>query len=98
MVAAAKDSLEKDWPKVKDYAQPELRRLAQSLIDITELVASDKVSGRQAQSLLRIHRNTSLTVLLTVEGIGIIAAEKAINAALKVVRDAVNAAAGLRII
>ena len=37
-------------------------------------------------------RNTAQIVLLTIEGLGIITVEKAINAAMKVVKDTVNEA------
>jgi hypothetical protein len=92
MVTAAKDSLSTDWSKVKDYAKPEFKRLAHTLVDIAKLAANQKVSAAEAKSLLRIHKNTTLMVMLTVEGLGIIAAENAINAALNVVRDTVNGA------
>lgn len=98
MLAAARQSLGKDWPKAKDYAKTAFTGLAHALVDISALAASGKVNKQQAQALLRIHRNTTTMVLLTIEGLGIIAVENAVNAALKVVRDAVNAAAGLAIL
>jgi len=98
MVKAAASSLGEDWPEVKDYAVPELRKLAQSLIDITELRARDKLTQRQARSLIRIHKNTTMMVMLTVEGLGIIAVENAINAALKAVRETVNTFIGFKLV
>lgn len=98
MLAAARKSLGKDWPKVKHYGEPELKRLAQSLIDITRLTAIGKTNSQQAKALLRIHRNTTLTVMLTIEGLGVIAVENAINAALNAAKTAVNTAAGIAIL
>ena len=98
MTGAAKDSLAKDWPKVRDYARPEFKKLAQSVKDIVRLAVEGKVSAAEAKSLLRIHRNTALIVMLTVEGLGVLAAEKAINAALGAVADVINAAAPFRIV
>ncbi len=92
MVAAAKDSLSADWAHVRDYANPELKQLAQTLVDITKLAAHQKISAAEAKSVLHIHKNTALMVMLTIEGLGVIAGEKAINAALKAVRDVVNKA------
>ena len=92
MVAAAKGSLSTDWAHVRDYAKPEFKQLAQTLVDITKLAARKKISAAEAKSVLHIHKNTALMVMLTVEGLGVIAGEKAINAALKAVRDAVNKA------
>jgi hypothetical protein len=98
MTKAAKDSLSRDWPKAKDYAASEMKRLAQSLVDIARLAAQEKINKQQARALLRIHKNTTEMVLLTIEGLGIIAVENAINASLAVVKDAVNNAAGLIIL
>lgn len=92
MLGAAKTSLGKDFSKAKDFAKPEFQRLARSLVDIVKLVAQKKVNQQQARSLLEIHRNTTKVVLLTVEGLGIIAVENAINAALDVIRTTVNKA------
>jgi hypothetical protein len=98
MIAAASKSLKKDWGKVEDLARPELKKLAQSLADIAALATARKISGPEAKSLLQIHRNTTLIVMLTVEGLGIIAAEKAVNAALRAAKDTVNAASPFKIL
>jgi hypothetical protein len=98
MLDAARESLAASWPRIRDYAQPEFRRLAQSLVDITRLAAAERVTPAEARALLRIHRNTTLTVLLAIEGLGIVAVERAINAALGAVGDAVNGAIGFRLI
>jgi len=98
MMVAARESLAEDWPRGRDYAKPELKRLAQSLIDITRLAATGNVNGQQAKALLRIHKNTTLSVMLTVEGLGVIAVENAINAALSAVRDTVNAVTPFRLL
>lgn len=98
MLNAARLSLGTDWPSVKDYAATEFRKLAQSLVNLAKLSASGTVTQQQAQALARIYQNTTQVVLLTIEGLGLIAVENAINSALNVVRDAVNAAAGLVIL
>ncbi len=98
MVAAAKDSLAGDWPMVRDYAKPEFKQLAQSLVDLTKLADHRKITAAEAKSVLRIHRNTTLMVMLTVEGLGVVAGERAIDAALKAVRDDVNKALPFRLL
>lgn len=98
MVAAAKTVLADDWPKIKKFAEPELKRLGQSLKDIAQSAAKEDISRAEAKSLLRIHRNTTLTVLLTVEGLGVITAERAINRALGAAADVVNAALPFKLV
>lgn len=92
MIGAAKASLARNWKQVRDYAEPEFRRLAASLVSIVQLAAEGKLSKREAEALLTIHRNTTRTVMLTVEGMGLLAVEGAINAALAAVAEAVNGA------
>jgi hypothetical protein len=98
MLKAAKKSLGEDWKKVSDYGEPEFKKLAQSLIDISKLTASGKVTVQQAKALMQIHRNTTMIVMLTVEGLGVIAVENAINSALKAAKTAVNTAAGVALL
>jgi len=98
MLKAAKDSLASDWPKARAYADGEFKRLAQALADIGTLVAEGTVNEQQARALVQIHKNTTQTVMLTIEGLGIIAVENAINAALGAVATAVNKAVGLTVL
>jgi hypothetical protein len=98
MIKAAKGALGKKWTKVRHYAEPELRQLAQTLIDISKLATERQVTELEAKALLQIHRNTVLTVMLAVEGMGILAVEQAINAALQAVTDTVNAALPFKIL
>ena len=98
MLNAAKDSFGQDWPKVNDYGKAEMKKLAQSLVNIAKYAAEGKITKAEAKALLQIHRNTTIMVLLTIEGLGIIAVEKAINAALGAAKAAINTAAGIAIL
>jgi Asp-tRNA(Asn)/Glu-tRNA(Gln) amidotransferase B subunit len=98
MLDAVKASLDKDWPKARDFAKPELQRLARSMADIVRLIGEGKVTNQQAKALLEIHRNTSQIVLLTIEGLGIIAVQNALNAAVDAVRTVINRAAGFALL
>ena len=98
MLGAAKDELGQTWPEVQDFAKSEFKKLAQTLVDIGKLRAQGKITTKQAKILIRMQRRTTQTVLLTIEGLGILAVERAINAAIAVVRDTVNKAAGIVLI
>ena len=91
MLGAVKASLEEISRRPRTLPSP-IPALGASLVDIAKLVAENKVNQQQARSLLAIHRNTTQTVLLTIEGLGVIAVENAINAALDVIRTTVNRA------
>lgn len=98
MLAAARAALKKQWPAAKAYAEMEFRKLAQTLVMIEAQHALGELSKTEAKLLLEIQRNAARSVLLTLEGMGVIAAERAINAALRIVRDTVNAAVGFALL
>ena len=98
MLAAAKAVFDSDWPMVKEYAEVELRGIADGVVMIEKYRLEERISQKQAKTLIKMKKNTAQIVLLTIEGIGIIAVEKAINAALKVVKDTINTSIGFNLI
>jgi hypothetical protein len=98
MLAAAAKVLKKDWPEARLYAELEFTKLAQTILMIETQYALGQLTKTEAKLLLDIQRNAARAVILTLEGLGALAVEKAINAALKVVRDAVNAAVGFALL
>lgn len=94
MLKAAQKVLSAKWPELRDYAEGETKKLAESLVTIEKLRLTGQITEEQARLHLEIQKNASRTVLLTAEGLGILTAEQAINAALNVVRDSVNATLG----
>jgi hypothetical protein len=98
MLQAAKGVLKKKWAPAKDYAESELKKLAETLRLIEQLAVAGKITEEEAKLQLQIQRNAARTVLLTLEGLGMLAAEQAINAALDVVKPVVNGALGFSLI
>lgn len=98
MIGAARDSLGNDWSEVRTFAEPELKRLARTLLDIGKLAAAGEISEAEAQALLRIHRNTTQMVFLTARGMSLLAVENAINAALAAARSPLNATLGIALL
>lgn len=98
MLAAFQGVLVKKWPEIKEYAETEAKKLAQSFAMIEVLSISGKINAEQAALHLEIQKNATRTVFLTLEGLGMLAAEAAINAALNVVRESVNKALGFALI
>lgn len=90
ILAAVKPILTKSWGEVKEYAEGEAAKMAETLATIAQLRAAGKINDEQAQALLSMQKNAMQAVLLTVEGIGLIAAQRAVNAALAAVKDTVN--------
>jgi len=98
MLAAVKPVLVKDWGEAAPYAKTEATKIAHTLANIAELRAANQINDDQAAALLDMQKQASQAVLLAIEGIGLIAAQKAINAALAAVRDVVNGALGFSLL
>jgi hypothetical protein len=98
MLSAAKSQLADKWPAVEGIATLSIKTLAQSLLDIEEMSVKGTISKEQAALLLDLHKNTTKMVLLSVEVIGIVTAEQAINAALDVVKETINSTIGFGLI
>jgi hypothetical protein len=96
--AAATVLKKKQWRDAGVYAEGEFRKLAQTVTTIASLRARRRITRPQAELLLEMQHNAMRSVLLTVEGIGILAAEAAINAALGAARDTLNRAIGWRLL
>ena len=98
ILSAVKPILTKYWGEVRDYAESESEKMAHTLATITELRVANKIDDQQAEALVDMQKHSMQAVLLTVEGIGIIAAQNAINAALGAVKDTVNKAIGFALL
>lgn len=98
IIAAMKPALGKGWNDVADYAKSESVKMAHTLATIAELKTANKIDEQQAEALLDMQKHASQAVLLAVEGIGLVAAQNAINAALDAVKLVVNRAAGFALI
>ncbi len=98
MGAAFLNSLNDKAPDIEDYAKGEGVKMAQCLATITSLVAAGTISEDEAKLQLDIQKQAARSILLTIEGLGALAVEAAINAALGVAKDAVNSALGFVLI
>jgi len=98
MLEGVKKSLEKKWPRVRDLATSEFKKFAQNIEDIKAMKKKRSITRQQALLQLDIQKNSIKTVLLTEEGLGLLAVEAAINAALDAVRSTVNKAIGWALI
>lgn len=98
ILAALNGSLAEKWPDVKDYGEAEAKKLAQTLVMIGTLQATGKINKEQAALHLEMQKNATRMVLMTIEGLGVLSAEAAINSALAAVKDTVNKEIGFTLL
>ena len=94
MLNAAKPILNDYWKEVKPYVEKESKAFVQNLAMIAKLKLQGKITREEALIHIQIQRNSYRAVLTAVEGLGILMVEKALNAAIGAIRNAVNTAIG----
>lgn len=92
MFKAAAGTLKDSLPDIESFAKTEFQKLAHTLVSIGEQLAGGEINPEQAGLLLDMQKNATSAVLTAVAGLGILAAEAAINAALDAVKGIVNSA------
>lgn len=98
MLGAALPILKQGAQDIEAFAKTEFTKIAQTIVSVGEQLASGQINQDQAGLLLDMQKHASRSVLLTIEGLGILAVEQAINAALNVVKGAVNTALGIALL
>lgn len=93
MLEAARVSLGNSVPKAYEYVEAELKKLAKEIAKVETNRIIGEIDHRIAQILTDSLINAAKTIGLTGKGIISVEAEKAINAALAVLKNAIKAVA-----
>ncbi len=89
MLKAIKNVVGDNIKDIEDMVDDELEDFAKRTAILTQKVANGDLSVEQAKSILKIRKNAVETVILSAAGIGILAAEEAINAAIGVLKNVI---------
>lgn len=98
MLNVAKGILESNWKEAKPYAEKEFKSFSENIKLIAKLKLDNKITEEQAKGYLEIQKSSMRIVLLSIEGLGIVAVENTINSALDVIKKTVNTAIGWKIL
>jgi hypothetical protein len=95
MVRVSADALIKGGRQATDFATREYSQFIRDIEQIQTQAEKGLITAETAQSLVEQHKLSMQAVFLTVEGLVLIAVQNAMNAALKVLNDALTAALGV---
>jgi hypothetical protein len=98
MITGVRHAIGDRWATIRALAEPELKKLAQTLEDVRELYAGQKITADHAVQLVEMQRNTAKSVLGTVEGLGLLTARDALDAAAHAAGAVVNRLVGFQLI
>lgn len=94
MLQAALPYLSKGGQQATSYASHEFQQYIVNVEHVQNMAEEGKVTDQEAQFLIDQYKLSMNAVLLTIEGLGLIAAQNAINAAINVLNSALNKALG----
>ena len=94
MLQAALPYLSKGGQQASSYASHEFQQYIVNVEHVQNMAEEGKVTDQEAQYLVDQYKLSMRAVLLAIEGLGVIAAQNAINAAIDVLNSALNAALG----
>ena len=92
MLKAALPFLSKGGQKASSYATHEFQQYIINLQHIQDLTEEGEIASDEAQFLVDQYKMSMQAVLLAVEGLGVIAVQQAINAAIDVLSKALDTA------
>lgn len=82
------------WPKARAFAEPQIRKLVEEIARIEALRSAGKITVDDAQDRIAMQKEALQSVMSTVDGIAVLAVERAVNAALAAIRAPVEKALG----
>lgn len=91
---ALKVALGEKWDEAQDFAESEAKKFAQNIAEIALWKETGKITEEQGKVLLRMHQRSMKMVLTALEGISLVLAEQAINAAIDAIGDIINGIIG----
>jgi len=94
MLQAALPHLSKGGQQASTFASHEFQQYIINMKHIQTMAEEGNITDQEAQFLVDQYKMSMKAVLLTVEGLGVIATQKAINAAIDVLNSALNTALG----
>jgi len=98
MLSAAEKTAGQQWVQVKKAVSFELRTLAQRLVQIVDLRTSGEIDEDDATLFFTMGRNNCVAAIAMATALVAAAVKKIVDAALNVVKTAVNSAIGFPLI
>ena len=97
MLQASASALVKGGTQASEYASHEYTQFIEDIEHVQTMAEQGTVTAEEAQALVNQYKLSMQAVFLCIEGLGVVAVQNAINAALQVLNDAISAALGTAI-
>ena len=94
MLQAALPHLSKGGRQASTFASHEFQQYIRNVEHVQNMAEEGKITNQEAQLLVDQYKASMKAVLLTIEGLSLVATQNAINAAIDVLNGALNTALG----
>ena len=98
MITGVRNAISDRWPAIRAVAEPELYKIALTIEDVARKYAEGSITADRAAEIVEMQRNTAMSVVRTVEGLGILTAREALDAAAHAAGTAVNHVLGFELL
>jgi hypothetical protein len=95
MGKAALPFLKAGAAQARDYGKAEAEKMARTAVMLAAGIKKGTIDATEAKLVLDVQKNASRAILLTIQGLGIVAVENAVNAAMNVLRQGIATAVGV---
>jgi hypothetical protein len=92
MLRASAGALSNGGKQATEYATHEYSQFISDIQQVQNMAEAGTISSDEAQALVDQHKLSMQAVLITIEGLGVIAVQNAINAAMAVLNSALQTA------
>ncbi len=90
ITGSAQGILESKWHSFKPYAEHEFRQFTENAEFLANLRINNEINDAELKARLELQKLALKNVLLAIEGIGLIAAQEVINAAINILAKAIK--------
>jgi hypothetical protein len=94
-LAVLKNNAQNAYNKAKPYAEQEFKKLADDALFLAGLLNNHEIDDNEFKQRLMMQKHAATNVLLTIQGIGLVAAQNTINAVIGIVSTAVQKVLGV---
>lgn len=100
MTAAGKQVFADNWGTISTYAETEFKKMSQQMVDIAANVAKHELDPSQGYSadvgkmLMDMQRLSTVSVLIAMSTMTMVAAQQALNAMLEIVKNTLGGVIG----
>lgn len=97
VMAAGAGAFAGAWPGIENFVRVEMTTLATRVVEIEAARIGGQIDAETARMLFQMQRNLLIAAIAGVSNLTMLAVEAAINAMLRVVQGAIQAAIGISI-